>query len=87
MIEERDAQAFRLVGEIVGDAGAGEDDEADGQRFEQRVVTFERGGFAVTGPVGLEDDLCDVARVASNQSSDKSRPSPMNITMPSSSQP
>ena len=29
MIEERDAQAFRLVGEIVGDAGAWKDDKTD----------------------------------------------------------
>ena len=44
-----------------GDAGAGEGEDADRQRFEQPVVALEGGGAAVARPVGLEDDLRDLA--------------------------
>ena len=61
MVKERDAEALGFVGEVVGDAGAGEDHEADGKRFEERVVALERRGLVVACPVGLEDDLADFA--------------------------
>ena len=54
---------LRLVGEIGGDARAGADDDADRQDFEHPVVAFERCGFAVARPFGLEDDLWRLAIV------------------------
>ena len=62
-IEQRDAELAGLVGEVVGDAGAGEDDDADRQAFEQVVVALERHRLGVPRPVRLEDDLWDFARV------------------------
>ena len=51
------------IGEIVGDAGAGEDDDADRQGLQKLVVALERRGFGVAGPVGLESYLSDIAGV------------------------
>src|SRR5208337_1763967 len=63
MIENRNAEALRLVGEIAGDAGAGEDDDARGHDLKHVIVAFERRGLAVGGPVGLEGDLRDLAMI------------------------
>ena len=60
---DRNAHLAGLVGEVGGDAGAGEDDDADRQRFEHPVVALEGRGVAVAGPVGLEDDLWNFAMV------------------------
>jgi hypothetical protein len=56
----RDSELPGLVGEVGGDAGAGEGDETSGQRFEHLIVAFEGRGLGVPGPVGLEDDLRDL---------------------------
>jgi hypothetical protein len=61
VIEQPNAEALGLVGEVVGDAGAGEDDEADGKRIEEVVIALKGRGLGVTRPVGLEDDLRDLA--------------------------
>ena len=63
MIENRNAEALRFVGEIAGDAGAGEDDDARGHDLEHAVVALEGSGLAVGGPVGLEGDLRDLAMI------------------------
>src|SRR6202012_4882197 len=60
---DRYAEFLGLVGEIGGEAGAREDDDADRQRLEQAVVAFEGSGTAVAGPVGLEDDLWNFAMI------------------------
>jgi hypothetical protein len=61
VIENGNAKAFRFVGEIAGDAGAGEDDDAGGHDLEHAVVALERSRLAVGGPVGLEGDLRHLA--------------------------
>ena len=60
MVPHRDSQLPGLVGEVGGDAGAGEGDETGGQRFEHLIVALEGRGLGVLGPVGLEDDLRDL---------------------------
>ena len=57
----RDAELLGLVGEVGGDAGAGKHDDADRQRIEQAVVALEGSGAAFACPVGLEDDLRNLA--------------------------
>ena len=52
-----DADLPRLVGEIVLDAGAGEDDDADRQDIEDLIVALERGGLGMACPVRLERDV------------------------------
>ena len=63
MIENGDAEALGLVGEIAGDAGAREDDDACGQDVENAVVPFGGRGLAVGGPVGLKGDLRHLAMI------------------------
>jgi len=60
----RDAHLAGLVGEVGGDAGAGEDDDADRQGLQHLVVALEGRGVAVPRPVGLEDDLWNFAIVS-----------------------
>src|SRR5215467_14287026 len=60
---DRDAELPGLVSEIRGDAGAGEDDDADRQHVEDLIVALERCSFIVAGPVGLECDLWNLAVV------------------------
>ena len=57
---DRDAELPRLVDEVLGDAGAGERDDALRQEVQQFVVAAERGGASVAVPVRLADDLVDV---------------------------
>src|SRR3984893_13357258 len=59
----RDAEFLGLVGEVGGDAGARKGDDADGQGLDHLVVALEGCGVAVPRPVGLEDDLGDLAVV------------------------
>ena len=59
----RDAERAGLVGEVVGDAGAGEDHDADRQDAQELVVALERGCLAVTAPVGAEGDLRDLPAI------------------------
>jgi len=61
MIENGNAEALGLVGEIAGDAGAREDDDAGGHDLEHAVVALEGRGLAVGGPVGFEGDLRDLS--------------------------
>ena len=63
MIKNRNAKALRLVGEIAGDAGAREDDDASGHDLQHAVVALEGSGLAVGGPVGLEGDLRHLAMI------------------------
>ncbi len=56
-----DGELAGLVCEIVLDAGAGEDDDTDGQDVEDLIVALEGGGFGVARPVGFEGDLHDLA--------------------------
>ena len=61
MIENRNAEAFGLVGEVAGDAGTGKDDDSGGHDLDHAVVVLEGRGLAVGGPVGLKRDLRDLA--------------------------
>src|SRR5262249_32188370 len=54
---DRDAEALRLVGEVVLNSRARKMHDADWQQFEHGVVALEGCGFCVLGPVGLERDL------------------------------
>src|SRR6516162_6313653 len=56
-LPNRDAYAFRLVGEVVLDSRAREMHDADWQECEHGVVTLEGRCFSVRGPVGLEREL------------------------------
>ncbi len=53
----RDAELPRLVDEVLGDAGAGEGDDALRREVEQFVVAAEGCGASMAVPVGLADDL------------------------------
>ena len=55
-VPERDAEPLGLVGEIVLDACAGEDDDADRQHIEHLVVALERCGLGAASPIGLSMD-------------------------------
>ena len=46
---DRDAKLSGLVGEIVLDAGAGEDDDPDGHGVQHLVIAAERGRLGVFG--------------------------------------
>lgn len=61
MLQNRDAQFPRLVGEVLLDPGAREDQHADRQDIQHCVVALERGRAAVLGPVGPEGDLGHLA--------------------------
>ena len=50
-----DTLAAGLVGEVLGDAVTGEDDDADGLGGEHPVIALE-GSCLAELPVGLEDD-------------------------------
>ena len=56
-------RALALSTRVLGDAGAGEGDDADRHGLQHRVVALEGRGLLVPGPVGLEDDLRDAAVV------------------------
>src|SRR3546814_6546645 len=58
-----DAHRLGLVVQIVLDAGAGQDDDASRQGFQERIVALERRGLLVPVPVGLEGDLRHVALI------------------------
>ena len=60
---DRYAELPRLVDEVLGDAAAGERDDAFGQEVQELVVAPERSGPSVAVPVGLADDLVDAALV------------------------
>ena len=55
----RDAELPRLVHEVLGDAGAGERDDAFRQEVQQVVVAAEGCGASVPVPIRLADDLLD----------------------------
>jgi len=52
VIENGNAKGFRLIGEIVRDAGALEDDDARRHDIEHAVIALEGGCLAVAGSVG-----------------------------------
>lgn len=54
---DRDAKLAGLVGEIVLNAGAGEDDDADRQDAQHLIGTLKQCGLGMLRPVGLEGDL------------------------------
>ena len=54
-----DAEAAGLVDEVVGDAGAGERDDALGEQGQEFVVAAEGSRPSVCVPIGLADDLVD----------------------------
>ncbi len=54
---DRDAHLAGFVGEVVLDAGAREDHDADRHAVQHLVVALEGCGFGVLGPVRLEGDL------------------------------
>ena len=62
-VEQRDAELPRLVGEIVLDVGAGEDDDPDRQHVQHLIVALKRCGLGVFRPVGGEADLRHLAGV------------------------
>lgn len=61
MLQNWDAQFAGLVGKVLLDPGSREDQDADRQDVQYRVVAFERGRAAVLGPVGPEGDLRHLA--------------------------
>ncbi len=64
-LPNRDTELFSLVGKIVLDAAAGEDDDSNWQNRQQGIVAFERRRHGMLGPVGTEGDLRDLAGVGS----------------------
>lgn len=48
MIQDRDSELVRLVGEIVGDAGASEVHQTHRHRRQHCIVALERSGLGVT---------------------------------------
>src|ERR1700730_10451134 len=59
-----DAEAFRLVGEVVLDSRAREMHDADRQYFEHGVVASERCCLSMLRPVRLESDLWYLAVIS-----------------------
>lgn len=59
----RNAHLAGLVGKVLTDAGAGENDHADGQNIQHLIVALEGRGVLVAGPVWLEHHLHDLAIV------------------------
>jgi hypothetical protein len=47
----------RLVGQVLLDAGAGENEDADRQHIEHLIVALEGCCLGVFGPIGFEGDL------------------------------
>src|SRR5215218_581033 len=60
---DRYAELARLVGEVLLDARPWEHDDADRQDFQDLVVALEGCGLGMTGPVGLERNVRDLAGV------------------------
>ena len=58
-LHHRDAQLLGLVGKVLLDAIAREDEDAHGQHFEHGVVALEGCSLGVLGPVRLEGNLGD----------------------------
>ena len=56
----RNAELPCLVDEVLGDAAAGEGDDALRQQVQEVVVAAERSGPSVAVPVRLADDLVDI---------------------------
>ena len=56
-LPDGNAEAFRLIGEVVLDSRTRKMHDADRQQFEHGIVAFERRRFGVLRPVGLESDL------------------------------
>jgi hypothetical protein len=52
-----DAELSRLVGQVLLDAGAGEDHHAERQYVEHLIVALEGCCLGVFGPIGFEGDL------------------------------
>ena len=53
--------AAGFVDQVFGNAGAGEGQDADGQKFQHGVIAFEPcAGFAIFVPIGLEHHLIDL---------------------------
>ncbi len=57
----RNAKLFRLVGQVGRDARTWKDYDADRQHVQQLIISFERRGFGVAGPVMLEGHLWHLA--------------------------
>ena len=62
-LHDRDAEPFGLVGEILLDAIAREDEDAHGQHVQHGVVALEGRGLGVLGPVRLEGHLRHAPRL------------------------
>src|ERR1700737_2464232 len=60
-LPHRDAELAGLIGQVSGDARPREYDDPDRQYGKNLIVALERRGLGVTGPVGLEHDLWDLA--------------------------
>jgi hypothetical protein len=60
-LQDRDTQLLGLVGEVLLDAVAREDEDAHGEHVQNGVVALEGCGLGVPGPVGLEGDLGDAS--------------------------
>ena len=57
----RNPHLASLVGQVLLDAGAGEDDDADRHAVQHLVVALEGRGLGVFGPVRLKGDLRHLA--------------------------
>ena len=60
---DRDAHLAGLIGQVVLNARAGEDDDPDRHNAEHLVVAFERCCLGMFCPVGFEGDLCDLSLI------------------------
>ena len=56
-------ELYCLIDEVLGDAAAGEGDDALGEKVKEFVVAPERSSPSVAVPVPLADDLVDAALV------------------------
>src|SRR6266852_3556418 len=59
----RDPDPLGFADEIVLNAAAREEDDADRHGVEHLVIALERCSLGVPGPIGIEGDLLDVAVV------------------------
>ena len=84
VIEDRDAELSCFVGEVVGDAGSGEHDDADRHGLEQLVVALERAAFLCRAKSGLKA-TCGTFLASAQQAAMRSAPlgePPCSSTMP-----
>lgn len=58
---DRNSEFSGLVSKVFLNAGAWKNEDTDRHDVQHGIVTSEGRRLGVSGPVGLEDDLCDLA--------------------------